>query len=105
MCHEKLDQEFVDLLLDQDYGEVEVAAFRELAAVLGVGVAETAFMGDELPDIPLLRLVGFAATVPEAVAEVRAAVHYVTRQRGGDGAVREVADLIRHARQMNGGAR
>lgn len=83
----------------------KVAAFRELAAALAVGPTETAFMGDELPDIPLLRLVGFAATVPEAVAEVRAAVHYVTRQRGGDGAVREVADLIRHARQMKGGTR
>lgn len=81
----------------------KVAAFAALAQELGVSAAETAFMGDELPDIPLLRLVGFAATVPEAVAEVRAAAHYVTRCRGGDGAVREVADLIRRHRCSAGG--
>ena len=87
------------------FGVVDkVAEFTALAGALGISAAETAFMGDELPDIPLLRLVGFAATVPEAVAEVRAAAHYVTRCRGGDGAVREVADLLRRQRAAAGGS-
>ena len=73
----------------------KVATFRNIAAGLGIDAEETAFCGDELVDVPLLRVVGFAATVPEAVAEVQAAVHYVTRRPGGNGAVRELCDLIR----------
>ena len=45
--------------------------------------------------MPLLGQVGFSATVPDAVDEVKAVVHYVTRRPGGDGAVRELCDLLR----------
>jgi len=77
----------------------KVATYERLARDLGFTPAETAYMGDELVDIPLLRLVAFGATVPDAVDEVRAAAHYVTQRPGGGGAVREVCDLIRrHAR-------
>lgn len=76
----------------------KVAAYRDVAGELGISPAETAFIGDELVDIPLLKLVGFSATVPDAVDEVRASVHYVTRRPGGDGAVRELCDLLRAAR-------
>ena len=78
------------------FGVVDkVAAFRDVAGSLGVTAAETAFIGDELVDVPLLSQVGFSATVPDAVDEVKAVVHYVTRRPGGDGAVRELCDLIR----------
>lgn len=73
----------------------KVAAFRDVAGTLGVSPEDTAFVGDELIDIPLLKLVGFSATVPDAVVEVREVVHYVTRRPGGDGAVREICDLLR----------
>jgi 3-deoxy-D-manno-octulosonate 8-phosphate phosphatase (KDO 8-P phosphatase) len=73
----------------------KVAVFRDVAGAIGASAAEAAFVGDELVDIPLLKQVGFAATVPQAVREVRAVVHYVTERQGGDGAVREIADLIR----------
>jgi 3-deoxy-D-manno-octulosonate 8-phosphate phosphatase (KDO 8-P phosphatase) len=73
----------------------KVAVFRDVAGTLNVTAEETAFIGDELVDVPLLQQVGFAATVPDAVEEVRAVVHYVTRRPGGDGAVRELCDLIR----------
>ena len=59
---------------------------------------EMAYMGDELFDIPVLNEVGFSATVPQAVWEVRDVVDYVTQASGGAGAVREVADMIRYAR-------
>jgi 3-deoxy-D-manno-octulosonate 8-phosphate phosphatase (KDO 8-P phosphatase) len=76
----------------------KVAVFHDLCGTLGLSPAQAAFIGDELADIPLLQCVGFAATVPDAVAEVRACVHYITMRPGGDGAVREVADYIRHYR-------
>jgi 3-deoxy-D-manno-octulosonate 8-phosphate phosphatase (KDO 8-P phosphatase) len=79
--------------------EDKLAAFDVVAGALGVTARETAFIGDELVDIPVLQRVGFAATVPDAVAEVRAVAHYITRRAGGDGAVREVCDLIRAERK------
>jgi 3-deoxy-D-manno-octulosonate 8-phosphate phosphatase (KDO 8-P phosphatase) len=77
----------------------KLAVFSDVSVELSVTAEETAFIGDELVDIPLLERVGFAATVPDAVDEVRARVHYVTKHAGGDGAVREICDLIRTHRQ------
>jgi 3-deoxy-D-manno-octulosonate 8-phosphate phosphatase (KDO 8-P phosphatase) len=77
----------------------KVAVFRDVAGALGVQPTEVAFIGDELVDIPLLKVVGFSATVPDAVDEVQAVVHHVTRRPGGDGAVRELCDLIRAHRR------
>lgn len=76
----------------------KLAVFRDVTGALGVQPDECAFIGDELVDLPVLEVVGFSATVPDAVAEVRAAVHYVTRRPGGNGAVREICDLIRAGR-------
>jgi len=59
---------------------------------------EIAFVGDELVDVPVLFRVGCAVAVANAVAEAKAVAHYVTRRRGGDGAVREVVELILKAR-------
>jgi 3-deoxy-D-manno-octulosonate 8-phosphate phosphatase (KDO 8-P phosphatase) len=82
------------------FGVVDkVAAFGDVAGALGITVDEAAFIGDELVDVPLLSQVGFAATVPDAVDEVKAVVHYVTRRPGGDGAVRELCDLVRGQRR------
>jgi lipopolysaccharide export system protein LptC len=55
---------------------------------------QIAFIGDELVDLPVLRRVGFAVAVPNAMDEVKRVAHYVTRRRGGDGAVREVIEMI-----------
>ncbi len=55
---------------------------------------EICFIGDELVDLPVLRRVGLAVAVPNAMDEVKQAAHYVTRHRGGDGAVREVIEMI-----------
>lgn len=55
---------------------------------------EIAFIGDELVDLPVLRRVGLAVAVPNAMDEVKRVAHYVTRRRGGDGAVREVIEMI-----------
>lgn len=59
-----------------------------------VTVGEVCFVGDDLIDIPVLKRVGFAVAVPNAVDEVRQVAHYVTSKLGGRGAVREICDLI-----------
>jgi 3-deoxy-D-manno-octulosonate 8-phosphate phosphatase (KDO 8-P phosphatase) len=51
-------------------------------------------MGDDWPDLPVLRRCAFAGAPPEAHAEVRAAAHHVTQARGGHGAAREFCDLL-----------
>ena len=56
--------------------------------------ANIAYIGDDLADLPVLRIAGFAATVPEARPEVLSAVHYVTETRAGRGAVRELVEVL-----------
>ncbi len=62
--------------------------------------SEILFMGDELFDIPLLKVAGFSATVPNSSYEVKASCDYVTVREGGDGAVREVIDILRFAKKI-----
>jgi 3-deoxy-D-manno-octulosonate 8-phosphate phosphatase (KDO 8-P phosphatase) len=69
-------------------------AIRRLCADAGVGLAEAGFMGDDWPDLPAMRAVGFAATVPDAAPEVLAAAHWVARAPAGAGAVRELAEHL-----------
>lgn len=72
----------------------KVPAFEKLQKESGVSPAEMAYMGDDFFDIPILKRVAFAATVPQAVEEVKPHVHYITERAGGDGAVREVCDYL-----------
>ncbi len=80
----------------------KVAALDELAAALGIDVADCAYVGDDLPDLPLLEHVGFSVAVANAVAELQQRCDYVTTRPGGAGAVREVCDLIVTARSNSG---
>ena len=72
----------------------KVAAFEQLLQQAGVAENEVAFVGDDLPDIPIMQRAEFAVAVADAVAETRSVAHYVTQARGGQGAVREVVELI-----------
>jgi len=58
---------------------------------------EVCYIGDDITDMPLLKRVGFAATVPNALDEVKKCAHYVTKRVGGDGAYREIIDFILNA--------
>ena len=70
---------------------------------LGLSPDEVAFMGDDLPDLPVLRRVGFAVAPANAHHWLRDAVHWITPSRGGEGAARELADLILQAQgQLDG---
>ena len=77
--------------------EDKLKALDQLLISSGFSLEEMAFIGDDLFDIPVLEKVGFSATVPQALPEVKARVHYVTTLGGGAGAVREIADAIRKA--------
>ena len=68
--------------------------FQVLSVKLGVTAAQCAFIGDDSPDIPLLREVGLAFAVADAHPSACAAAHHVTRLGGGRGAVREVCDRL-----------
>ena len=69
------------------------AAETTLAA-LGLDWSQAAGIGDDWPDLPVLRRCAFAAAPANAHAEVRASVHYVTQATGGNGAAREFCDLL-----------
>lgn len=73
-------------------------AYEEILRKSGLRPEQTAYMGDDWLDLPLLNLVGLAATPADGAAEVRSQVHFVTSRPGGHGAVREVCDLILEAR-------
>ncbi len=72
----------------------KVGDFAELARRLGVDMQETAFVGDDLPDLALLQAVGVGIAVANGVGAVQEACAYVTAKSGGFGAVREIADLL-----------
>lgn len=73
---------------------VKADAFEEILREAGVAADEAAYMGDDLLDLPVLGRVGFAAAPADAAPEVRSRVHWVSRSRGGCGAVRELVELI-----------
>ncbi len=70
------------------------AAFLGLVAKAGLQPSQACYVGDDLPDLPVLEACGLAVAVADACPEARAAAHYVTRAQGGQGAVREVIELI-----------
>jgi 3-deoxy-D-manno-octulosonate 8-phosphate phosphatase (KDO 8-P phosphatase) len=72
-------------------------ALRQILALTGVRPEQVCGVGDDLPDVPLLRACGLAVAVADACEEAKAAAHYVTRAPGGYGAVREVVELILRA--------
>jgi 3-deoxy-D-manno-octulosonate 8-phosphate phosphatase (KDO 8-P phosphatase) len=72
----------------------KIPAFEQLKKDCGIDPRDMAYVGDDIYDLPLIRQVGFSATVPEAVEEVLHSVNYVTKRPGGMGAVREICDFI-----------
>jgi 3-deoxy-D-manno-octulosonate 8-phosphate phosphatase (KDO 8-P phosphatase) len=76
----------------------KIPPMRALLKRLGVEFEEVAFVGDDIPDVPVLRLVGLPVGVGNAVAEVMALAKFSTARPGGDGAVREFAEALLKAR-------
>jgi 3-deoxy-D-manno-octulosonate 8-phosphate phosphatase (KDO 8-P phosphatase) len=85
----ELDIEFV-----YEHQPHKIAAYEEILKKTGVKESEVAFLGDDLPDLPVMRRVGLAVAVGDATLEVKLAAHFVTKAIGGKGAARELVELI-----------
>lgn len=81
----------------------KLAALTALADELGIALRDCAYMGDDFIDAPAIAAAGIGISVPTALPEALAAADYVTRRQAGNGAVREVCDLILRARDGSGG--
>ena len=77
----------------QGYEQKE-APLRNLIERLGLSAQQVCFVGDDLPDLPVLHLVGLAVCPADAAAEVNDAAHLVTHAHGGNGAIREIVEII-----------
>jgi 3-deoxy-D-manno-octulosonate 8-phosphate phosphatase (KDO 8-P phosphatase) len=73
---------------------LKTPVYEEILDKTGLSDAAVAFIGDDLPDLPLLRRAGLAVAVGDAVAEVKKAAHYTTRALAGHGAIREAIELV-----------
>jgi 3-deoxy-D-manno-octulosonate 8-phosphate phosphatase (KDO 8-P phosphatase) len=82
----------------QDGGARKLPVIGEMLDRLGCDWSEVAMLGDDLPDIPVLRKVGLPVSVGNAVPEVRREARFATRREGGRGAVREFAHLLLDSR-------
>ena len=72
----------------------KLSALKELLGQAGLSADKAAYIGDDLPDLPAIRYVGFAVAVANAVDQVKRFADYVTTRPGGSGAVREVIEYI-----------
>lgn len=72
----------------------KVSALDSIAAEMGISASACAYVGDDVPDLPLLAHVGFSVAVANAVRQVRDKCDYTTSALGGHGAVREVCELV-----------
>ena len=88
----------IDLLFDGTRDKA--GALSLILQQTGLTADQVGFMGDDLPDLPVMAKVGTAMTVADAVPEVIAAAHLVTVRAGGKGAVREAAEAILRARDQ-----
>lgn len=77
--------------------ENKLETMQALLRQLDISADAAAYMGDDVVDLPVMRRMALAFTVPEAPQLVRDHAHYVTRRNGGNGAVREVCELIMSA--------
>jgi 3-deoxy-D-manno-octulosonate 8-phosphate phosphatase (KDO 8-P phosphatase) len=72
----------------------KLPAVKQIIAERRVTPEQVCFIGDDLPDLPVLRYVGLAIAVGDGSGDLQQAAHYVTKSPGGHGAVREVIELI-----------
>lgn len=82
----------IDYLVQGSHGKLP--AIQELCNKLSISINHVLYMGDDIVDIPVLREVGLAIAVANARPEVKEYAHFITAACGGDGAVREICDLL-----------
>lgn len=84
----------LDVEIVRQTAEDKLPVAQEICSQLGVALKQVCYIGDDLPDLPVISAVGLGVAVADACAEVRDAAQYVTALRGGEGAVRETIEMI-----------
>ena len=77
----------------------KLSCVREMAARHGITLSQVAYIGDDINDLETLKAVGFSATPADGMPKVTAVVDYICRKKGGEGAVREIIEMILDAQQ------
>ena len=97
--HKAVDRRAKELSIDHvlQGRSDKLPEFEKLIKRLKLEAGACAFMGDDLPDLPVMRRCGLAVAVANAADAVKSAAHYVTRASGGRGAVRELCELVLEA--------
>jgi YrbI family 3-deoxy-D-manno-octulosonate 8-phosphate phosphatase len=78
---------------------------REMAARHGLTLSQVAYIGDDINDLETLKAVGFSATPADGMPQVAAVVDYICQKKGGEGAVREIIEMILEAQGPSSGTR
>jgi YrbI family 3-deoxy-D-manno-octulosonate 8-phosphate phosphatase len=78
----------------------KLPAVKQIIADGGLKPEQVCYIGDDLPDLPVLRYVGMAVAVGDGSEELQRTAHYVTKSHGGRGALREVIELILKAQGL-----
>lgn len=74
--------------------EDKVNKLKEVCDTYGIGLEEVGYIGDDLADLPVIQVVGFSCAPADAASEIKECVDYVCQHQGGNGAVREVCELV-----------
>lgn len=90
----KLRAEELDIAIVRQGAKDKLAAVREVATELKLTLDQVCYIGDDLPDLASIQSVGLGVAVADAAEELRQAAAYVTSQPGGQGAARELIELI-----------
>ena len=77
----------------------KLSLVRDMSARYGLTLSQVAYIGDDINDLETLKAVGFSATPADGMPQVAAAVDYICRKKGGEGAVREIIEMILDAQQ------
>jgi YrbI family 3-deoxy-D-manno-octulosonate 8-phosphate phosphatase len=89
----------LDVELVRQTAEDKLPVAQEIMGQLRLEPRQVCYIGDDLPDLPVVRAVGLGVAVADAGGELREAAHYVTQLRGGEGAVRETIEMILKAQR------
>ena len=81
----------------------KLSCVREMAARHGLTLSQVAYVGDDINDLETLKAVGFSATPADGMPQVAAVVDYVSQKKGGEGAVREIIEMILEAQGRRSG--
>lgn len=89
----------LDVSLVRQGAADKVGALHEIVEKFGLELHQVGYIGDDLPDLPVIREVGLGVAVADAASEVRQAADYITSLPGGHGAVRETVEMILQSQQ------